>query len=162
SPLYHYTDAAGLLGILKSGTLWLSDMKSMSDKRELLHGIDIGRSILRKKSKKPNVHRATQMFSARFDEMGDMRENQHLHVVCLAKDGNDLSQWRGYADDGHGFALGFNGPALVKALAAREIEGCRSKAIRIQYEDKMLRRRCRYLVSMFVEYMDWPERLGRI
>ncbi|WP_159728301.1 DUF2971 domain-containing protein [Methylosinus sp. Ce-a6] len=33
-------------------------------------------------------------------------------ISCFSKDPDVLSQWRAYADDGRGFALGFNGVAL--------------------------------------------------
>lgn len=30
------------------------------------------------------------------------------YVCCFSEDGDMLSQWRGYANDGHGFSIGFN------------------------------------------------------
>lgn len=64
---------------------------------------------------------------------------------CLSEVADRLSQWRGYADDGRGFCIGFSGPALgsfrkrfvkveysrekqnamIKEIASRQIDGGR-------------------------------------
>jgi hypothetical protein len=36
----------------------------------------------------------------------------HPFVSCLSLDGNSLDQWRNYADDGRGYAIGFQARAL--------------------------------------------------
>ena len=42
NPLYHYTDEAGLYGILKTGSLWLTDIYSLNDPSEFRHGVKKG------------------------------------------------------------------------------------------------------------------------
>src|SRR5436190_10756014 len=37
---YHYTDGAGLMGILKTRAIWLSDALHMNDSSELTYGVD--------------------------------------------------------------------------------------------------------------------------
>ena len=44
-PLYHYTDARGLEGIIKSGTIWFTDYRHMNDPSELVHGIDLAHFV---------------------------------------------------------------------------------------------------------------------
>jgi hypothetical protein len=39
SMLFHYTDAAGLRGIVESGKLWFSDIFGQNDPSELRHGL---------------------------------------------------------------------------------------------------------------------------
>jgi hypothetical protein len=55
-------------------------------------------------------------------------ENIANFFVCsFSKDGNDLSQWRSYADDGRGYVLGFDTQALEQAFgktAAAGLWGC--------------------------------------
>ena len=41
-------------------------------------------------------------------------------VSCFSADGDVLSQWRAYADDGHGFAIGF-APAEFAILQGEAI-----------------------------------------
>lgn len=39
--IYHFTDYAGLAGILKTKTLWLSDIFSMNDTSEMSYGFEL-------------------------------------------------------------------------------------------------------------------------
>jgi hypothetical protein len=45
--IYHYTDDKGLMGILRDGTLWLTDIFSLNDPSELKHGIGIASDLIR-------------------------------------------------------------------------------------------------------------------
>lgn len=44
-------------------------------------------------------------------------------VICLSEEGDLLSQWRGYADDGRGMCLGFNVHELLEFTDASTITG---------------------------------------
>ena len=49
--IYHYTTGIGLNGILGSGKLWLSDILSLNDPSELLHGFDLAAQVLDNEAK---------------------------------------------------------------------------------------------------------------
>ena len=46
TPLFHYTDMAGLLGILRTETIWFTSIFHLNDPSELAYGIDIALGIL--------------------------------------------------------------------------------------------------------------------
>jgi hypothetical protein len=48
--LYHYTDEAGMKGILASGHLWLTDILSLNDPSELTHGLAQAARVLNTKA----------------------------------------------------------------------------------------------------------------
>src|SRR4030067_3353051 len=48
--IYHYTDDAGLKGIIESGKLRLSDIFSLNDPSELRHGLSFAEKILNSKA----------------------------------------------------------------------------------------------------------------
>lgn len=98
---YHYTDLYGLQGILKSGSIWLSDSSSLNDLTE-------GKLILNHACKT-------------LESMGDFKRLDRLksliqmslsksYIGSFSRFGNRLSQWRGYANKNStgGFAIGFN------------------------------------------------------
>lgn len=63
-----------------------------------------------------NLERALQFAYEVFDGLG----------FCLSENGDLLSQWRGYADDGRGVSIGFNSEyltALASARASRDENG---------------------------------------
>jgi hypothetical protein len=47
-PLFHYTDLAGLLGIVTNNDLWLTHSLYSNDAEELRHGRSVAREVLKK------------------------------------------------------------------------------------------------------------------
>jgi hypothetical protein len=45
--LYHYTNDAGLAGIVESGKFWFSDVFALNDPSELRHGLGIAIELLK-------------------------------------------------------------------------------------------------------------------
>ena len=63
-------------------------------------------------------HKGAQLFVMRFSEhlRDDLEGISRQFVECFSPSGDDLGQWRAYADNGKGFALGFDGPRLEAAF----------------------------------------------
>ncbi|MDG7002106.1 MAG: DUF2971 domain-containing protein, partial [Nitrososphaerota archaeon] len=106
--LYHYTNDTGLHGILGSGKMWLSDIFSLNDPSELWHGVRIGFDVLFEKmvdaGKAQKKDRA-----AEFEDAKKHIEKSAQFLSCsFSKTGDDLGQWRAYAADGRGYAIGFD------------------------------------------------------
>jgi hypothetical protein len=114
--IYHYTNDAGLRGVLEAGTLWLSDIFSLNDPSELSHGVSHAVKILNQKAESGPDE--TKVFARHFEEFHErgMEGSAHYFVCSFSEDGNELGQWRAYADDGRGYAIGFDGKALEAAF----------------------------------------------
>jgi Protein of unknown function (DUF2971) len=114
--IYHYTSAAGLRGILESGRLWLSDIFTMNDPSELKHGVSQAGGLLRAKaaSGPPETKRFARDFADFYERA--LVDTAHYFVCSFSSDGDDLGQWRAYADDGRGYSLGFDGERLEDAF----------------------------------------------
>ncbi len=119
-PLFHYTNSAGFLGIVRSGQLWASDAEFLNDAQELQYGREqLYRALLEQAASTEHLHqpgsaeasRATVMRSAAahlFPGGPFASKAYHaVYVACFCDDGDVLSQWRGYASGG-GYALGFD------------------------------------------------------
>jgi hypothetical protein len=102
--LYHYTNLAGLIGILNSKVLWLSHFKGMND---LAEG-----SYLSSFAKE----RVTEWLKNK--GLGDIEVSRHLHTLdyitrrsdyylcSFSGNGDLLDQWRCYGDNGKGVSIG--------------------------------------------------------
>lgn len=110
--IYHYTDVKGALGILKSGQLWFTERAHLNDPVEIQYGVDIAhelfaiaaRSAVTKIPEEATTHlKGEQVFLLR---------SFGFWIFSFSMDGDDLSQWRSYADDGRGVCLGFSTSAL--------------------------------------------------
>jgi Protein of unknown function (DUF2971) len=119
--IYHYTDDTGLQGIIESGKLWFSDIFGLNDPSELRHGLKVAIDTL--KSRINNARPEIATFASqleRFDVDAGIEAAGHFFICCFSGDGDDLGQWRAYAHDGRGYALGFEPAALEDVFCRRK------------------------------------------
>lgn len=105
--LFHYTSAESLLAILQTQTMFATERSFLNDPEEFEFGI---RSVrLQIENCEIPTPLTDQMLLALDEKLLDS-----LRVFVLSLSGNPdlLSQWRAYADDGKGYALGLDGAAL--------------------------------------------------
>lgn len=99
--IYHYCTEKVFNKIIETKTIWLSDISKMNDKEEYQIGYHILLELLKDHGLDNHVV---------VTEMADINLNKTFHILigCFSKDGDVLSQWRAYADDGRGFSIGFD------------------------------------------------------
>jgi hypothetical protein len=124
--LFHYTTAAGLLGILGSSAFWATDLRFLNDAQEavyarelLVHAVlSVDASAL------PPGHPAhddPQSFEMEFTGYKELVAKDLLspdfpvYVTCFCESGDLLSQWRAYGSD-HGYAIEVKADALKTAV----------------------------------------------
>ena len=112
--IYHYTNDVGLRGILETGQLWLTDIFNLNDPSELSHSLSHAVNILNGKAAKGPPE--SQVFAKRFAAFHHegLQQIAHYFVCSFSSDGDELGQWRAYADNGRGYALGFDARVLEK------------------------------------------------
>ncbi|TCP15234.1 DUF2971 family protein [Crenobacter luteus] len=119
---YHYTPSPGLDSIVRHKALWLSDSENLNDYKEGLLFDEIvdhnlGDLIRSKGHALPDL---AELSSAIRQKIADLF-NYKAYICCFTENGDALSQWRGYADDGHGAAIGFD-PAALRDLVGGQSE----------------------------------------
>jgi hypothetical protein len=135
--IYHYTDGAGFLGILQTGKLWLHDVFSLNDPSELNHGISLLSQIMTKEVRSHATSPEALQFIKDFKTIRKAHEAARFFVCCFSKCKDDLAQWRAYADNGRGYALGFDSKTLTKAFANWVPPECQTFSV--TYNDEKLR-----------------------
>ncbi|WP_159006834.1 DUF2971 domain-containing protein [Bradyrhizobium sp. S69] len=108
APLYHYTDMRGLEGILKNQEIWFTDYRHLNDKTELMHGIDLAKTLLAPRMATGGYH---SMLFGWIDDLLTKRNFGRVFdffIASFSRNGDDLGQWRAYADDGRGVAIAFS------------------------------------------------------
>lgn len=134
--IYHYTSAAGLAGILSGSSIYGTHMAYLNDAEEMVYGLEISREIFAPGSgimtaaavNDPKYVRSIRDVLSRLQSevaanLTDRR--RYPFVSCFSAKGDQLSQWRGYADDG-GYAIRFDGKLLRRSIW-RELENGESK-----------------------------------
>jgi hypothetical protein len=118
--LYHFTDVAGLAGILGGKTIRASLVFSLNDASEVLYGLRLARKVVERRQRNKNsafLERAIQYLGndSLFVANAEMPLTGELHPFAFSLcDGIDnASHWFHYAHAGRGAAIGFNSKLLV-------------------------------------------------
>ena len=107
SPLYHYTDAAGLEGIVKNQQVWFTSYTHLNDPTEIKYGMSIASELLSEIGQGSNPR--IKMFC---DMVIDLFTHENMSgafgffIGSFSRERDDLGQWRAYGDNGRGFSLG--------------------------------------------------------
>lgn len=154
--VYHYTDSTGLLGILESGKIRLTNIFGLNDPSELRHGVNHACEILATKALQS--HPAAKLFATKFSTVMDrcVEASAHFLVACFSCDKDDLGQWRAYGDNGKGFALGFDGGLLENAFVKLDECSSGNATFPVTYNDALLRGMHQQLVEEVLPLIEMP------
>ena len=138
--IYHYTNDVGLKGILETGLLWLTDIFSLNDPSELTHGFSVAINALTSNVARDSAvgQKFAKKFAA-FAEQGAIPKTAHFFMCSFSSSGDDLGQWRAYADNGRGYAVGFDAKTLENRFTKKDgIPIPSNSTFHITYNDAQL------------------------
>lgn len=115
--VYHYCSPESFQAILESGRLRFSDINMMNDSTEHRWGYSVFEEAATRLIKRTGISEQVPTMTVEFFDAVDQVLSQgqliaHPFISCMSLDGNSLDQWRKYADDGRGYAIGFRAGAL--------------------------------------------------
>jgi len=112
--LYHYTNEAGLKGILRSERLWCFSHLHQTDRSEFAYSLDVAREVLQE------VGRSEDWFEKHFAlclldlvNSNSFTDTFEFYLFSVSRHRDDPQQWSTFGDEGKGFAIGF-APALFR------------------------------------------------
>lgn len=110
--LYHYTGIGGLIGLVDSRCVWASHVYYLNDSREILHAVEVLRSVL--SSDLERFGAQEKEFLTQFAKWlpSFERDPFHIYIFSLSGQRSLLSQWRSYTPHGKGVSLGFSAETL--------------------------------------------------
>lgn len=110
---YRYAHAGTFLKMLESQTLWFSDLRRMNDWDEYAAGFRMASEIAAEEF--PQYKNLLNEISPE-----QMHANFMVLICSFSLDGDCLSMWRGYGDNGAGAAIGYSYPDIqMQHLGAR-------------------------------------------
>ena len=143
---------------IESGKFWLTDIFNLNDPSELRHGFSHAISILSERAS--TGHPATKLFAKTFEHFGTeggLQASAHFFVFSFSSFGDDLAQWRAYADNGRGYALGFETRVLENAFAGASDTGRFSNnTFPVTYDDRELAKVHSQLIDMIFPLLTLP------
>jgi hypothetical protein len=110
--IYHYCSAETLRIIVKNRTLRFSDALCLNDGEEIAWAnrqLDLAiKRLVDRDRVGDDIPAVSRSFLASFGEsLESVRQLRRHFVASFSTTGDSLSQWRAYADDAQGFAVGF-------------------------------------------------------
>lgn len=95
--VWHYTDAAGALSIIQSGTLRASSISSMNDEYEYQHGLSLLGQLMGEVDESRYVSASQKRFlAAVVGRATDAADSEPLFVLSASTAQASLAQWRAY------------------------------------------------------------------
>lgn len=98
---FRYANAETFLKMLESQELWFTDLRNMNDWDEYSAGYRIAKNVIINEF--PNHIQVLENISR-----DQMRDDFMMLICSLTSDGDCLSMWRGYGDNGKGAAVGYS------------------------------------------------------
>lgn len=105
--VYHYTSAAGLIGILSSGLIRGTNASFLNDTSEIEHGLSVCLNVLEQEraARASNIER--KMLERAIEMMRDEALPDEVYVTSFSARRDVLSQWRAYGSSDGRFCIGF-------------------------------------------------------
>jgi len=102
--IYHYTSVSAAYSILKDRVLWASDVLSMNDGSEFIHAVSVVDEVLMELWNVLPIHFAEYFRPKKLLLAG---RTWYMFAICFCSEPDLLSQWRTYASNAQGVAVGF-------------------------------------------------------
>ena len=118
--MYHYTDALGLEGILRSGTVWFTDVFRLNDPGEIRYGLDAACAHLAAEGGLRDASEIEKDFVKTVCEklQENVESSANYFVTSCSFERDHADQWRKYGDNGRGYALAFDAGTLERHFMA--------------------------------------------
>lgn len=147
--VYHYTSLEGLIGIVDSRSVWMTEFGYLNDLREVRYGVDLLLENLRQMLKDDNEAGVRDLLSAWVEKLEGAPNR--VCITSFSADGDSLSQWRAYGP----VAIGFP----VHPLALHVDQG---RLQPVEYDPEVQRKLLRIYVHHLVAAFAADVRGGRL
>ena len=150
--LWHYTDFNGFCGIVKSKSIYATNIRYLNDREEFNHAIGIAKEMLDEITTKYGDNEPIKTFLpeilAGFFETGALSpQNTNIYTASFSLKEDQLSQWRGYSNGSCGVSLGFD----LRAFRPPEEAGTLAIFAPCIYEDQPKSDLVRRAISDFAD-----------
>lgn len=104
----HYTNLSGLIGILESREIWLSDYRLLNDTKEVSYGRELAVKVISEIALSEQDAEFSLFLQSIVSEISKP-SNEQYYICSMSLAIDELVQWRAYAKDCDGVCIVFNG-----------------------------------------------------
>lgn len=148
--VWHYTNTAGVIGILERCELWASSAMLLNDLSEIQMGTELVRQAF-ERSDLVLGHGASLLYNGwRIDATERSDKVLHTYVLSASNDGDSLSMWRGYGAGDVGYAVGLFG-TLQPASSSPTYGDIPQEWLAVEYDSNEQHRLIQECVALVIE-----------
>ena len=125
--VYHYCSVDTFFNIIKNASIWLSDIAKSNDYQECVRCREIVNEEMEEYLR--DAAEALQAWKTWYEIGIESNFSMGTFCVCFSESKDKLSQWRGYAQDGKGIAIGFDKEILEELNQISEFHTAFGKVI---------------------------------
>jgi hypothetical protein len=164
SCVYHYTTAAGFVGIVQDGLIRATNFSFLNDPSEVRYGTDLARELL--SEMKDSVPQPKKSMIDNVLASLTLEAVTEVYVSCFARFEDDLSQWRAYGSAAvERYAIGFDKQELEALKAAPN-----TNLVKVLYRKPDQIKRIRFFADRAFKFIDrenveqqqWPVLAGAV
>jgi DUF2971 family protein len=140
STIYHYTSLTNLKKIIKSQSLYFTNLFYLNDKSEFKYGIEFIRKVIE------DIKPANRIIGELIDKHIENKINSKRFIICFSLKEDLLSQWKDYGDNGCGVSIGFHNHHLKSCLAGI------TEQTHIDYDEKFQFEKFKEIIQQHIAY----------
>lgn len=160
STIYHYCSPEVFDLVMRTKTMRMSDLDKTNDYMEKEWGAHLIEEVLSDELKKHGIKidlREQYWYPNECQNHIDYLKKNFLYyrkkqslIACFSYEGDDLGQWRGYGQDGHGLAIGFDYRKMSRLM---NVSGKVEMKEVIYKREKQMKELANYAIEPAIDYM---------
>lgn len=121
-PIWHYSDAAGLIGIASQHNIWATSLDNLNDSAEFEYGRNVLDELMIEVAASQYVHPIQKAYLKFIVDLAYKTvSDQGLFVACASTAEHSLAQWRAYGGS-HGHAIVLDAGVQLSVLSNHVVD----------------------------------------
>jgi len=110
SVIYHYTSTESFINIISNSEMWFTKANSLNDPYEEKYGRDLVSEIAKQESESAKNEKEKKFLNSVALNIVEkiFHTNIDYYLASFSENGDDISHWKSYSDDGTGYSIGLN------------------------------------------------------
>jgi hypothetical protein len=151
--VYHYCDINAAISIIQNRSFWASNFRYLNDQTEGRWYDKVNSEVFEEFERKGfprEIRKRFELISNLKNKQNELHTRMDGYLVCFSNAPDVLSQWRAYADDGRGLAIGID-VGEIENLKRRVWRNSNYAFVKVEYNAKIQRKRISHLLSIFLK-----------
>ncbi|MFZ4535945.1 DUF2971 domain-containing protein [Propionivibrio sp.] len=151
--LFHYTNSAGMRGILESSRLWATNYRFLNDASEVAYGMALFNSIVQDLLASSSNEVVSEFLGRTLHTANAFDGMFDCYIACFCERDDLLNQWRVYAGTGGGYALGLKAKEIGRRWG--EVHSTQNFLLRkVIYNEDIQKRLISEVLELTVQILD--------